>query len=329
MPTYFYWGEDEYQLAQAAQKLRTDLLDPMWLDFNYVKIAATNDLQIIDGLNQAATPPLGMGNRLTWVSEAYIAQRCSERVLTELERTLEHLPPNSYLLLTTPNKPDNRLKSTKLLQKYATILEFSPIPAWNSNAIAQLIRQTAAGIGLKLTDDGVDLMVESVGGDSRRLVMELEKLKLWHQGRSEPLNAEDIAPLVMASAHNSLQLAGAIRTGDTSRALSLLAELLRNNEAALRICATLTGQFRTWLWIKLLLESGERDDKAIAEAAEIGNPKRLYFLKQEVRSLHSSKLVRSLSILLRLETGLKRGMDETAALQTAVIELCGLVRNVE
>ncbi len=329
MPTYFYWGEDEYQLAQAAQKLRSDLLDPMWLDFNYVKISASNDLQIIDGLNQAATPPLGMGNRLTWVSETSIAQRCSDRVLIELERTLEHLSANSFLLLTTPNKPDNRLKSTKLLQKYATFLEFSPIPSWNSNAIAQLVRQTAAGIGLKLTDDGVDLMVESVGGDSRRLVMEFDKLKLWHQGSSEALKAEDIAPLVMSSAHNSLQLAGAIRMGETSRALALLAELLRNNEAALRICATLTGQFRAWLWIKLMLESGERDDKAIAEAAEIGNPKRLYFLKQEVRPLHSSNLMRSLSIMLRLETGLKRGMDETAALQTAVIELCGLVRNYE
>jgi DNA polymerase-3 subunit delta len=326
MPTYFFWGEDEYQLAQAAQKLRSDLLDPAWLDFNFVKISAISDLQIIDGLNQAATPPLGMGHRLTWVSEAYLAQRCSEKVLVELERTLEHLPPDSHLLFTTPNKPDNRLKSTKLLQKYASIQEFSPIPAWNSNAIAQLIRQLAAGIGLKLTDDGIDLMVESVGGDSRRLTMELGKLDLWHQGRSAPLNAQDIAPLVLSSAHNSLQLASAIRVGDTSRALSLLAELLGNNEAALRICATLTGQFRTWLWIKLLQESGERDDKAIAEAAEIGNPKRLYFLKQEVRSLTSKKLMQSLAILLKLEFSLKRGMDETTTLQTAVIELSELAK---
>jgi DNA polymerase-3 subunit delta len=326
MPTYFFWGEDEYQLAQAVQKLRSDLLDPAWLDFNYVKISATNDMQIVDGLNQAATPPLGIGNRLTWMSETNIAQRCSEKVLVELERTLEYLPLDSYLLLTSSNKPDNRLKSTKLLQKYASIQEFSPIPAWNSNAIAQLIRQLAAGIGLKLADDGVELMVESVGSDSRRLVMELEKLKLWHQGRSTPLDAKDIAPLVTASAHNSLQLAGAIREGDTNRALSLLAELLSNNEAALKICATLTGQFRTWLWIKLMQESGERDDKVIAAAAEIGNPKRLYFLKQEVRHLTSDKLARSLSILLRLEFSLKRGMDESAALQTVVIELSEVLK---
>jgi DNA polymerase-3 subunit delta len=127
---------------------------------------------------------------------------------------------------------------------------------------------------------------------------------------------------VQASAHNSLQLASAIRLANTSQALSLIAELLRNNEVGLRICATLVGQFRTWLWIKLMQESGERDDKVIADAAEIGNPKRVYFLKQEVQGLNSQKLMRSLSILLRLEADLKHGKDETATLQTAIIELC-------
>ena len=99
-------------------------------------------------------------------------------------------------------------------------------------------------------------------------------------------------------------------------------ELIRNNEVGLRICATLVGQFRTWLLIKLMQESGERDDKAIAEVAEISNPKRIYFLKQEVQGLNSQKLMRSLSILLRLEADLKHGKDETATLQTAIIELC-------
>jgi DNA polymerase-3 subunit delta len=69
-------------------------------------------------------------------------------------------------------------------------------------------------------------------------------------------------------------------------------------------------------------ESGVRDDKEIAEAAEIGNPKRVYFLKQEVQGLHSSKLMRSLGILLGLEADLKHGKDEMATLQTAIVELC-------
>lgn len=323
MPTYLYWGEDEYQLLQATQKLRSSLLDPMWLDFNYVKIVATSDEQVIDGLNQAATSPFGAGDRLTWLADSTITQRCPDAVLAELERTIAHLPPESHLIFTTPNKPDGRLKSTKLLQKHATITEFSPIPSWNTNAITQLVRQSAESIGLKLSQDGVELLGELVGNDSRRLMMELQKLQLWQPDQQKPLDAKAIALLVQPSAHNALQLASAILAGDTSRALSLSAELLRRNEPPLRICATLTGQFRTWLWVKLMQESGERDDKAIAEAADIANPKRIYYFKQEVKSHTSQRLQQTLPILLQLESALKSGADETAALQTAIIQLCG------
>jgi len=322
MPVYFYWGDDDYQISQAAKKLISTHVDPMWRDFNYTKINATGDLEVMNGLNQAVTSPFGMGSRLTWLADTAIAQRCAESLLAELERTFKNLPVDSYILFTSSNKPDGRAKSTKLLQKYAQILEFSLIPPWKTDAISQLVKQAATEIDLKLSADGVDLLVDAIGNDTRRLTMELQKLQLSHHGKTKPLTAKEIAPLVQASAHNSLQLAGAIRAANTSQALSLIAELLRNNEVGLRICATLVGQFRTWLWIKLMQESGERDDKAIADAAEIGNPKRVYFLKQEVQGLNSQKLMRSLSILLRLEADLKHGKDETAALQTAIIELC-------
>jgi len=294
----------------------------MWRDFNYTKINASGDLEVMDGLNQAVTSPFGMGSRLTWLADTAIAQKCSESLLAELERTFQNLPNNSHILFTSSNKPDGRAKSTKLIQKHAKVLEFSLIPPWKPEAIAQLVKQAATEIDLKISADGIDLLVDTIGNDTRRLMMELQKLQLSHHGKTKPITAKEIASLVQASAHNSLQLAGAIRNANTSQALTLIAELLRNNEVGLRICATLVGQFRTWLWIKLMQEAGERDDKAIADAAEIGNPKRVYFLKQEVQGLNSQKLMRSMSILLRLEADLKHGKDETATLQTAIIELC-------
>ena len=322
MAVYFYWGDDDYQISQAVKKLINTYVDPMWRDFNYIKINATGDLEVMDGLNQAVTSPFGMGGRLTWLADTTIAQRCSDSLLIELERTFNYLPVDSYILFTASNKPDGRAKSTKLIQKYAKVLEFSLIPSWKPDAIAQLVRQAAAEIDLKITSDGVDLLVDAIGNDTRRLTMELQKLQLSHYGKTKPISAKEIDALVQVSAHNSLQLATAIRTANISQSLSLLGELIRNNEVGLRICATLVGQFRTWLLIKLMQESGERDDKAIAEAAEISNPKRIYFLKQEVQGLNSQKLMRSLSILLRLEADLKHGKDETATLQTAIIELC-------
>lgn len=54
--------------------------------------------------------------------------------------------------------------------------------------------------------------------------------------------------------------------------------------------ATLTKQFRTWLWVKLMLEAGERDERRIAQAAEVANPKRIYFLQRDVQRLSTHQL---------------------------------------
>ena len=65
----------------------------------------------------------------------------------------------------------------------------------------------------------------------------------------------------------------------------------------------------------------ERDKKVIAQAAEIGNPNRVYFLQQEVKSLSNEQLVATLPLLLELEVSLKQGGEEKALLQTKVIQL--------
>jgi DNA polymerase III subunit delta len=89
----------------------------------------------------------------------------------------------------------------------------------------------------------------------------------------------------------------------------------------------LIGQFRQRLWIKLMLDAGERDDVAIAQAAEIGNPKQLYFLRQELAGISTQQLQQSMPLLLDLEFSLKRqGAEEVAALQTKVIELCQIFK---
>jgi DNA polymerase III subunit delta len=121
-----------------------------------------------------------------------------------------------------------------------------------------------------------------------------------------------------------LQLAEAIRQGDTARSLTLVADLFSRNEPALRIVATLVGQFRTRLWIKLLMEAGERDEKEIAKLAEIGNPKQVYYLQKEVRALRLASLEQTMPILMELEFGLKFGAEPMELMQMKVMELCQL-----
>jgi len=321
MSIYLYWGDDNFAISKAVDTLRGSVLDPNWASFNYDKISPEQTDAIILALNQAMTPPFGMGRRLVWLADTTVCQQCSEQLLAELERTLPAIPESAVLLLTSDNKPDGRLKSTKLLQKYAEIQEFSQIPPWKTELLVQQVRKAAQQVGVKLNNSAVELLAESVGNDTRQLYNELEKLQLY-AGTTATINEQAVAALVNANTQNSLQLAAAIRQGKTVQALQLVSDLISHNEPTLRIVATLIGQFRTWLWVKIMMEDGERDEKAIASAAEVSNPKRIYFLRQEIQSISSKQLTSTLPILLELEISLKRGADPMSTLQTKVIELC-------
>jgi len=322
MPIYLYWGEDDFAIAQAVKEIQTTTVDPAWSSFNYHKITPDQPDAVTQALNQAMTPPFGFGNRLVWLADTPIPQQCSQQTTSELERTLPAFPDTSILLLTSKHKPDARLKSTKLLQKYATIQEFSPIPPWKTDQIVSHVQQLARRYQLKLDLLGAEFIAQAVGNDTRLLDNEIQKLVLAVTNPDRPLPLATITALVTSNTTSSLQLANACTKGKPEVVLELLADLMQRNEPPLRIVATLTGQFRTWLLLKLAIEGGEKDDRVIAQAAEISNPKRIYFLRQEVNHLSSRKLLQILPILLELESSLKKGAEPVSTLQCHLIRLC-------
>ncbi len=326
MPIYLFWGDDDFTMAQMIEKKRQEVLDPNWIQFNYDKLPGDQDDEIIQGLNQTMTSVFGMGGRFVWLENTTLCQSCSDSILTELSRTLPVIPENAHLLLTTSKKPDQRIKSTKLIQKYAQVKEFSLIPPWNTDGINKQVRNIAAEIGVKLTPQAVDLLTECVGNQTRQLWRELEKLKLYGNEKNQALDVNDVALLVSNSAQNSLKLSNTIIQGNTSESLKIISELMAQNEPALRILATLVGQFRTWTMIKLMEEKGEKDENVIASIAELSNPKRLYFLRKEIMGISGQKLLASFPILLDLESQLKLSANYLDILETKIIELCELYK---
>lgn len=327
MPIYIYWGEDDYAIERAVVTLRDRILDPLWTSFNYTSFPPEQSDAAIAALNQVMTPAFGAGGRLVWLMNTTLCQNCPENVLAELARTLAVIPENSFLLLTSRNKPDERLKSTKLFKQFATeFREFPLIPPWKTELLVQAVNQAAQTVGVKLTPQSAEVLAEAVGNDTRLLYNEIEKLRLYAIEQNRPIEVDTITRLVRNTSQNSLQLAAAIRVGDTSKALTILADLINAAEPELRIVATLVGQFRTWLWVKLMVESGERNPGAIAQAAEVANPKRIYFLQQEVQFISLRQLISCLPLLLELEVSLKQSRAELSILQTKVIELCQVCR---
>lgn len=319
MPVYLFWGEDNFCLGKAVQTLRDSVLDPNWESFNYQRLGSEG---AIEALNQAVTPPFGLGGRLIWIEEAPIFNKSSESTesqMAEFERTLPRIPDTNHLLFTQTNKPDERLKSTKTLRKLGEVREFALIPPWQEDQLRDQVLRMAAEHRIKVTPGAALLLAEAIGNDTRRLDGELTKLALYAGDR--PVDEKAVAALTISGAQSSFNLGSALLSGNTSQALNIVDELLRRNEPALRMLAVLVNQFRTWLWVRLMVESGERDRQVIAKAADVGNPNRLFFLQKETEKRSARQLSRVLPALLEAEVQLKTGQPDRLVLQTLAVRI--------
>ena len=83
------------------------------------------------------------------------------------------------------------------------------------------------------------------------------------------------------------------------------------------------SQLRGWLWLTLLEQSGEQDPTVIAKAAGIGNPKRIYVMRKQLRGVRLQRLLKLLGKLLDVEAALKLGSPADAAFRDGLLGQSG------
>ena len=189
-----------------------------------------------------------------------------------------------------------------------------PLPAiWDGAGQIELVARTARELGLRLEPAAAEALAEAIGSDSTRLASELEKLALYSNG-AEQITAAAVGALIDSHATSALAVGDALLAGRTADAIALVDALLGAHEPALRIVATLSGQIRGWLWVALLEAAGETDVGTIAKAAGIGNPRRIYVMRKQIRGKAPAQLLDLLSRLLEVEAALKRGFSSWGCL---------------
>jgi DNA polymerase-3 subunit delta len=325
MPIHLLWGDDEAARTRAVETLIAELVDPAWGAINLSRLDGNDAEQAARALEEARTPPFGAGARVVAVQRSPFCNQCPAELADQLETALELIPESCHLLLINPAKPDGRLRTTKALQQLVKAGRASersfPLPAvWDSAGQVELVARTARELGLRLEPAAAEALAAAIGSDSARLASELEKLSLFAPAAggaaAEPapaISLEAVHALVGGHSTTALAVGDALLAGRPAEAIALVDDLLAAGEPALRIVATLSGQIRGWLWVALLDRQGEQDVAAIARAAGIGNPKRIYVLRKQIRGRHPERFLRLLGQLLEVEADLKRGAEAGAA----------------
>ncbi len=337
MPIHLLWGDDEAARTRAVEGLIEQLVDPAWATINLSRLDGNDPGQAAQALEEARTPPFGGGARLVLLQRSPFCNQCPAELADQLEASLELIPASCHLVLVNAAKPDGRLRTTKALQKLAKATGNQPpaqagagavfeqsfaLPAiWDGAGQIELVAHTARALGLKLEPAAAEALAQAIGSDSARLASELEKLNLYataepassNPGQPRPITLAAVQALVGGQSTSALAVGDALLAGKPADAIALVDALLAANEPALRIVASLTSQIRGWLWVALLDQKGESDVAVIAKAAGIGNPKRIYVMRKQIRGKQPALFLRLLGQLLDVEAGLKRGADAADA----------------
>src|SRR6185295_17095064 len=98
--------------------------------------------------------------------------------------------------------------------------------------------------GLKLSREVLDLLIDEVGQDLRRLMGEVDKLEAWTTGGTE-ITVDDVAALLGRGLGQPLYLlSDAFQARDTARTLELLERLLGEGEQGPLVVAALHRTLR-------------------------------------------------------------------------------------
>ncbi len=312
MPIHLHWGDDEAARQRALAERIEALVDPAWASINLSRLDGADAVQAARALEEARTPPFGAGARVVVVQRSPFCQACPAELAAQLEASVALIPDDCHLFLVSDGKPDARLRTTKRLRTLAEEQSFTLPPIWDGAGQIERVESAARARGLTLAPAAAEALAEAIGSDGMRLASELEKLALHAGGGgggSGPITAEAVAALIGGQVTSSLAVGDALLAQHPAEAIALVEALLEVGEPALRIVAALASQIRGWLWVCLLERSGEQDVAVIAKAAGIGNPKRIYVMRKQIRGRSPEQLLALLRRLLDVEAALKRGAD--------------------
>ncbi|MCS7026456.1 MAG: DNA polymerase III subunit delta [Bryobacteraceae bacterium] len=212
------------------------------------------EIALIDVLDDALSLSLFAAKRLIWASSAEAA--LPKGALPDREELPAQAALRDYVNRPTPGvvivfdssrityNAEDKSKMERLRKFYAAIpnvVEFHP---YTEEEARKLAAEQAHRAGLQLGAAQLESLVESLGYDASRIVIEIEKLSCYAGGEAT-VSDEVIAALTPdARTATVFALVAALSRGDRGRSFELLQALVRDGEYLPLVLRSLSTQLR-------------------------------------------------------------------------------------
>ena len=318
MPIQIIWGNDISAHNKYIHQIIDQKVSKVWKEINVSNLNGDDEQQINKAMEEILTPPLGDGARVVILKNNPIFTIKNEDLRIKFEKIYRNIPSNTYFILQNIKKPDSRLKSTKFIKKLikenvAIEKSFSLPDIWDYEGQRRYLEDAAREMDISLDKNTAELIIDSVGNDSVKLINELAKAKIYLTALANDENAKlclksnDVKKIFNDHQSNIFKIIDLLLEKNIKESLIEINYLLCKGEPALRLNAGLISQIRIHTIIKLSNNSREEDVDKICNLANITNPKRIFFIRKKIKNTSQEYLINLMSNLLNIESLLKKG----------------------
>lgn len=315
MPIKFLWGDEDYLIERAVDKIKQEILRGDINELNY----KTFDNPSFSLLSETIrTNPMLFGDIVIKISlEKYFLSlknsiKLDDKQTNELLEGFKNISDRVHLILIcqTPRgekkKPDSRKKLYKELIKLTKPEEFPSYRAYEEYKLKPVIKKMAQETGLKINDKEISFLIQTTGPCLRDIANVLEKIKLI----IHPNDLVDIKAIQDASFDNAdiFNLVDLVLKKDWIKALKLISDIL-SKEHYLPSLAFIQTTFTNLLKLKIYSKKYSSYDLAV----KLNQNEYVVKLNLEkVKNVELDELIRLKLNLTNMEYMLKTGLTQDA-----------------
>ena len=251
---YVFYGEETFLLHHYLEQMKKLLLDPLTESFNYHRLnQETFDIQ---GFADAV-------ESMPMMAEATFVQvddvdlfKLAEGDRAKIGQVLEDIQDYCtvvFTYITTPWKPDKRLKKLWDSVSNGTIVEFAK---QNQRDLIAWVGRHFAAHKKRISTDLCAYLIDITGGTMTALMGEIEKICAY-SGADTICKADIDAVTEPVLEAVVFQMTDLLSAGRYDQALQILQKLLKMQQEPLAILGALGGHFRRLGGARTLMEAGK------------------------------------------------------------------------
>ena len=188
MPIDFLWGDEDYLIEKAVNKIKNEVLKGDVNELNY-RLVDNPSFSLFSELLR--TNAMMFGDIVVVIKcqkyflESKSKEKLDDKQNQELVSALNNISDRVHFVLVCPTprgdkkKPDSRKKLYKEILKLTKPQEFPSYKSYEEYKLIPIVKKMATELELKINQDEASLLVQTVGTSLRGISVQLEKLKLY------------------------------------------------------------------------------------------------------------------------------------------------------